>query len=106
MKRDWAKSFTNIILSPLPTKGIISRLTDEKEAVTILKEACGPRSFLGIPGNPVTKFICDNCHYKGHRATNNRGNKRCPYLPCIGFEMCGLESKHADHKQAIAEVST
>ena len=24
----------------------------------------------------------------------------------VGFEMCGLESKHADHKQAIAEVST
>ena len=73
MKRDWAKSFTNIIL------------TDEKEALVILlshrsdnlkdlKRKPVDREVLGIPGNPVTKFICDNCHYKGHRATNNRGN--------------------------------
>ena len=81
-------------------------LSHRSDDLKDLKRNPADREVLGIPGNPVTKFICDNCHYKGHRATNNRGNKRCPYLPCIGFEMCGLESKHADHKQAIAEVST
>ena len=53
------------------------RITDEKETLTImlmhkheelksLTTKPAGKEVLGIPGNPVTKFTCDNCHHRGH----------------------------------------
>ena len=80
---------------------LIQHKKDELENLKLKPAAIEAR---GIPGNPVTKFVCDNCHRRGHRATMNKGNKACPYTPCIAFSECGLETKHLEHKHAIAEV--
>lgn len=59
-----------------------------------------------IPGNPVAKFMCDNCHHKGHRANGNKGNKCCPFVACPGYHHCGQLSKHREFRQQITEVKT
>jgi len=93
----------------------LSRLTDEKETLVILlshkddelkdlKRHPVERDPMAIPGHPITKFICDSCHHRGHRSTMNRGNKNCPFVPCEGYNMCGFEAKHAEHKHALVEV--
>ena len=93
----------------------LERLNEERDSISVLlvhkkdelndlKRKPGVQPAVGIPGNPITKSSCDKCHRKGHRAVMNRGNKPCPYLPCDGFITCGLESKHPEHRQAVAEV--
>ncbi|KAK3107833.1 hypothetical protein FSP39_023146 [Pinctada imbricata] len=93
-----------------------TRLNDEKDSLSLLllhkkdemkdlQKKSLPRDPLGIPGNPLTKYTCDNCHYKGHRAIMNKGNKSCPYLSCEGYSECGLDSKHPEHKKILSDVS-
>ena len=94
-----------------------NRLNDERDTLSLLllhkkdemkelQKKPDVRGALGIPGNPLTKYTCDNCHHKGHRSMMNKGNKSCPYLPCEGYHACGLEGKHPEHRQVVSDVST
>ena len=81
-------------------------LVHKKDEMKKLQKKQDMRAALGIPGNPLTKYTCDNCHHKGHRSMMNKGNKSCPYLPCEGYHACGLDGKHPEHRQLVSDVST
>lgn len=81
---------------------MVSHKTD---ALKDLKKKSLEREPLGIPGNPLTKYVCDKCQYRGHRAALNRGQTKCPFDRCEDVDQCGMDNKHAEHKHVIAEVS-
>ena len=93
----------------------VKRLSDERETLNLLlihkkdelAVLCQPPAIpapLAIPGNRITKVICDNCHHKGHKAHGNKGNQSCPFLPCPGYSSCGILGKHEEQKQEMSEV--
>lgn len=79
-------------------------LVHKKDELNDLKQKPNLPSAISIPGNPITKSSCDNCHRKGHRSIMNRGNKSCPFMKCEGYHACGQEGKHPDHKQSVTEA--
>lgn len=96
----------------------VDRLNEERDTLSVLllhkkdelsemkRKPLNPPTAIGVPGNAITKSSCDNCHRKGHRSIMNRGNKSCPYEPCEGYQICGIEAKHPDHKHAVIEASS
>ena len=79
-------------------------LVHKKDELNELKRKPNALSAISIPGNPITKSSCDNCHRKGHRSVMNRGNKSCPFPACEGYHVCGQEGKHPDHKQSVTQA--
>ena len=79
-------------------------LVHKKDELNELKRKPNALSAISIPGNPITKSSCDNCHRKGHRSVMNRGNKSCPFTACEGHYVCGEEGKYPDHKQSVTQA--
>uniref|UniRef100_A0A8W8JS47 Uncharacterized protein n=1 Tax=Magallana gigas TaxID=29159 RepID=A0A8W8JS47_MAGGI len=70
----------------------------KKDELNDIKHKPNLPSAISIPGNPISKSSCDNCHRKGHRSIMNQGNKSCPFMKCEGYHACGQEGKHPGHK--------
>jgi hypothetical protein len=79
-------------------------IAQKKDELGNLKASPVSPKALPIPGLPAINVVCDNCHHRGHRVCGNRGGQKCPYVQCSGYHYCGLESKHKEHRQEVAEV--
>ncbi|CAC5382573.1 unnamed protein product [Mytilus coruscus] len=52
------------------------------------------------------KDTCTNCHIRGHKADNNKGNNVCKNDRCSTFLNCGQKEKHKEFREERKSLQT
>ncbi|CAC5379943.1 unnamed protein product [Mytilus coruscus] len=51
-------------------------------------------------------YRCTNCHIRGHKADNNKGNNVCKNDRCSTFLICGQKEKHKEFREERKSLQT
>ncbi|CAG2191565.1 unnamed protein product [Mytilus edulis] len=51
-------------------------------------------------------YRCTNCHIRGHKADNNKGNNVCKNDRCSTFLICGQKDKHKEFREERKSLQT
>ncbi|CAC5418124.1 unnamed protein product [Mytilus coruscus] len=67
-------------------------LADDEQKLAEIETFCEP-----APQGSL-HYRCTNCHVRGHKADNNKGNSVCRNEKCNDYLSCGQKDKHKEYR--------